>query len=161
MAQSTRSSSTKASSASWRLHRRPRAGTGLALRPSKEGTTMIRTTLLELLNTVSDFAETEAELIATVVYLVNSGTVTLCGNFKGARFDLFELDPRACAAWGATMNELATRRVLVGHHLVEMWESPDAPFDTTLPALRHYVVSGSWVTLFNALVLQGTPLQPE
>jgi len=31
---------------------------------------------------------TEAELIATVVHLVNSGAVRLCGNFRGARFAL-------------------------------------------------------------------------
>ena len=59
------------------------------------------------------------------------------------------------------MNALATRRVLVARHLVEMWESPEAPFDTTLPALRHYLASGAWVTLFNALALQSTPLQAE
>jgi hypothetical protein len=45
-------------------------------------------TLLELVNAVSDCARTEAEVIATVVYLVNSGRVRLCGNFAGARFDL-------------------------------------------------------------------------
>ena len=30
-------------------------------------------------------------MIATVVHLVNSGRVRLCGNFKGARFDLRRL----------------------------------------------------------------------
>jgi hypothetical protein len=44
-------------------------------------------TLLDLVAAVSQFARTEAELIATVVYLVNSGKVTLGGNFRGARFD--------------------------------------------------------------------------
>jgi hypothetical protein len=47
-----------------------------------------RTTLLDLVNAVSEYAETEAEVVATVVYLVNSGTVRLCGNFAGARFAL-------------------------------------------------------------------------
>ena len=28
------------------------------------------------------------EVIATVAYMVNSGRVRLCGNFKGTRFDL-------------------------------------------------------------------------
>ena len=46
------------------------------------------TTLLDLVTAVSDHAASEAELIATVVWLVNSGRVRLCGNFKGARFDL-------------------------------------------------------------------------
>ena len=45
-------------------------------------------TLLDLVQAVSDHAPSEAEVIATVVYLVNSGRVRLCGNFKGARFDL-------------------------------------------------------------------------
>jgi hypothetical protein len=45
-------------------------------------------TLLDLVNAVSEHAASEAELIATVVYMVNSGQVQLCGNFKGARFDL-------------------------------------------------------------------------
>ena len=30
----------------------------------------------------------EADLLATVVAMVNGGRVRLCGNFKGARFDL-------------------------------------------------------------------------
>ena len=45
-------------------------------------------TLLDLVNAVSEHARSEAELIATVVYLVNSGRVRLNGNFRGARFDL-------------------------------------------------------------------------
>jgi hypothetical protein len=45
-------------------------------------------TLLDLVNAVSAQARSEDETIATVVYLVNSGRVRLCGNFKGARFDL-------------------------------------------------------------------------
>ena len=45
-------------------------------------------TLLELVNAVSGYAGSEAELIATVVWMVNSGRVRLCGNFAGARFDL-------------------------------------------------------------------------
>jgi hypothetical protein len=32
-----------------------------------------------------------AELIATVVYMVNGGHVRLCGTFKGSRFDLTSL----------------------------------------------------------------------
>jgi hypothetical protein len=45
-------------------------------------------TLLDLVKVVSEHASSEAEVIATVVSLVNSGQVRLCGNFKGARFDL-------------------------------------------------------------------------
>lgn len=48
----------------------------------------INTTLLDLVATVSEFADTENELLAVVVRLVNSGRVMLVGNFMGARFDL-------------------------------------------------------------------------
>ena len=50
-------------------------------------------TLLDLISAVSRYARTESEVIATVVYLVNSGSVTLGGNFRGARFD--------CECWGS------------------------------------------------------------
>jgi hypothetical protein len=49
---------------------------------------VLRCTLLELLEAVSDYAETDTETVATVVHMVNSGHVQLCGNFRGARFDL-------------------------------------------------------------------------
>jgi hypothetical protein len=48
-------------------------------------------TLLDLVNAVAEYARSEAELIATVVYMVNQGHVRLCGTFKGARFDLDKL----------------------------------------------------------------------
>jgi len=46
------------------------------------------TTLLDLVTAVNDVSDSEDEVIATVVHLVNSGLVRLCGNFRGARFDL-------------------------------------------------------------------------
>ena len=49
------------------------------------------TTLLDLVMEVSTSASSEAELIATVVSLVNSGQATLCGSFRGSRFDPTEL----------------------------------------------------------------------
>ena len=45
-------------------------------------------TMLDLVTALSNQVLTEAELIATVVHLVNSGAVRLCGNFRGARFAL-------------------------------------------------------------------------
>ena len=45
-------------------------------------------TLLELVRMVSEEALSEAEVIATVVHLVNSGAVMLTGTFGGTRFDL-------------------------------------------------------------------------
>jgi hypothetical protein len=46
------------------------------------------TTLLELVTAVNEEAESEDEVIATVVNLVNSGAVRLCGIFRDARIDL-------------------------------------------------------------------------
>ena len=57
----------------------------------------LRSTLLELVEAVSDYAETDTETVATVVYLVNSGRVQLCGNFRGARFDLEATDVTVAA----------------------------------------------------------------
>jgi hypothetical protein len=48
-------------------------------------------TLLDLVNAVAEHARSEAEVIATVVWMVNGGRVRLCGTFKGARFDLTTL----------------------------------------------------------------------
>ena len=45
-------------------------------------------TLLDLVNAVAENARSEAEIVATIVYMVNQGHVRLCGNFNGARFDL-------------------------------------------------------------------------
>ena len=51
----------------------------------------LNVTLLDLVNAVSDHARSDAEAIATVVYMVNRGHVRLCGTFKGSRFDLATL----------------------------------------------------------------------
>jgi len=48
----------------------------------------LQITMLELVNAVSQSAANDTEIVATVVHLVNSGMVQLCGNFRGARFDL-------------------------------------------------------------------------
>jgi len=39
-------------------------------------------TLLDLVNAVAEHSRSEAETIATVVYMVNRGHVRLCGTFK-------------------------------------------------------------------------------
>jgi len=54
-----------------------------------------RVTMLELVRTVGEVAGTEAEVVATVVHLVNTGRVELIGNFRGARITL---DTPAAAA---------------------------------------------------------------
>jgi hypothetical protein len=54
-----------------------------------EGMTMTNhVTLLELVTTIMEHTVSEAELLATVVHLVNSGAVRLGGNFRGATFAL-------------------------------------------------------------------------
>ena len=49
------------------------------------------TTLLDLVDAVAEYARSDAELIATVVYMVNGGHVRLCGTFKDSRFDIASL----------------------------------------------------------------------
>ena len=51
-------------------------------------TTVHTSTLLDLVQTVSEFAVNDDEILATVTYLVNSGRVRLGGIFAGARIDL-------------------------------------------------------------------------
>lgn len=45
----------------------------------------MRCTLLDLVRAVHAVADSEDEVVATVVYLVNSGQVQLCGTFAGAK----------------------------------------------------------------------------
>ena len=49
-------------------------------------------TMLELVTAVTEHTRTEGEAIATIVRMVNSGAVRLCGIFSGARIDLGEID---------------------------------------------------------------------
>jgi hypothetical protein len=49
-------------------------------------------TMLELVTAVTEHTGTEGEAIATIVHMVNSGAVRLCGTFSGARIDLGEVD---------------------------------------------------------------------
>ncbi len=49
-------------------------------------------TLLELVTAVTEHTRTEGEAIATIVHMVNSGAVRLCGTFSGAYIDLGEVD---------------------------------------------------------------------
>jgi hypothetical protein len=54
-------------------------------------------TLLDLVSAVAQSARSDAEIVATVVHMVNSGQVRLCGTFRGARFDLDSVKPRSAA----------------------------------------------------------------
>ena len=42
-----------------------------------------RVTLLELVDAICDVTDNDAEVIATVISMLESGRVELCGNFKG------------------------------------------------------------------------------
>ena len=50
-------------------------------------------TLLDLVKAVAEHARSDAEVVATVVWMVNQGHVRLRGTFKGARFDLTTITP--------------------------------------------------------------------
>src|SRR5437867_203994 len=70
----------------------PTPGIELASHSTTEGTAMTQNvTLLDLVDAVAEHARSEAEVIATIVCMVNQGHVRLCGTFKGARFDLTTL----------------------------------------------------------------------
>jgi hypothetical protein len=57
----------------------------------------LQSTLLDLVTAVSKYSASDVEVVATVVCLVNSGTVELCGTFRSARFDLASADGTAAA----------------------------------------------------------------
>lgn len=56
-------------------------------------------TMLELVTAVAENAQSQEEVMATVVHMVNSGLVRLDGKLRGARFDLRRLpgDPAYAA----------------------------------------------------------------
>ena len=55
-------------------------------------------TMLDLVTAIAQDASSEAEVIATVAYMVNSGHVRLRGNFKGCRFSLDNLPAAGAVA---------------------------------------------------------------
>ncbi|MBM4270242.1 MAG: hypothetical protein FJ144_27160 [Deltaproteobacteria bacterium] len=57
-----------------------------------------KATLLDLVTAFAEEAAPDAEVIATVVRMVNAGIVQLRGSFRGARFDLDDLPVRAARA---------------------------------------------------------------
>lgn len=46
-----------------------------------------KTTLLELVTAVSESTSNEREIVATVLEMLRSGRVRLCGNFRGCDID--------------------------------------------------------------------------
>jgi hypothetical protein len=65
--------------------RRPRAKKAAALVAAAK---VQQTTLYELVETVSEYARNDAEVLATIVHLVNSGQVRLIGRLRNARIAL-------------------------------------------------------------------------
>lgn len=57
-----------------------------------------RVTIMELVAAVAENAKSEAEVMATVVHMVNTGLVRLDGKLRGARFDLRQLPHAAVHA---------------------------------------------------------------
>jgi hypothetical protein len=57
----------------------------LLIQPGRSGMP-IRVTLLDLVSIMSEFTTTEAETIAAVVHMVESGIVELNGTFRGVKF---------------------------------------------------------------------------
>lgn len=57
-----------------------------------------KVTMFDLVNAVAENAKSEAEVVATVVHMVNTGLVRLDGKLRGAHFDLRSLPTLRYAA---------------------------------------------------------------
>jgi hypothetical protein len=55
--------------------------------------TQMKSTLLDLVQTLSSFIDDDREVVSTIVFLVNSGSVRLCGNFAGATIEILSPYP--------------------------------------------------------------------
>ena len=68
------------------------AATTLAVRKAAKviGIKSHEVTLLELVTAVCDVTEDDREVVATVVHMLHSGEVKLCGNFRGAAVSDFD-----------------------------------------------------------------------
>lgn len=60
-----------------------------SIEASSDDSASIEFTLLELIQAVNEVAETERELVATVVHMVRSGRVRLTGNFRDCSVEEF------------------------------------------------------------------------
>ena len=52
---------------------------------SRQQTTVIHTTLLELVQAINSMIDDDTQVVATIVHLINSGRVQLTGTFKNTR----------------------------------------------------------------------------
>jgi hypothetical protein len=118
-------------------------------------------TLHDLVSVVSECADSEAEVVATVVHMVKSSrpVPAVCD----PRRPILESPPSlrleregALDLLGSesSMNVSRERRNLyISGQAVELWEDPSRPFGWTESYLETYATSGEWELLFNALVL--------
>jgi hypothetical protein len=51
--------------------------------------------------------------------------------------------------------ESSPRRIWIAGNAIDVWDNPQASFSWTPSAIQGYADSGSWASLFNALVLVG------
>ena len=68
------------------------AATTLAIRKAAEiaGTQSPEVTLLEPVSAICEVTEAAREVVATIVQMLHSGEVKLCGNFRGAAVSDFD-----------------------------------------------------------------------
>lgn len=52
--------------------------------PTEDRTDAVETTLLDLVRAVDEVAESELEVVVTVLHMLRSGSVKLGGNFRGS-----------------------------------------------------------------------------
>jgi hypothetical protein len=62
------------------VHRVPTTARRL---PNHRGDDIVHTTLLELVRTIGEITDDEAEIVATVIHMLRSGQVELAGSFRG------------------------------------------------------------------------------
>ena len=55
------------------------------LRQTEHEIEPLHVTLLQLVEAVNDVADNEDEVVATVLYMLERGSVRLCGNFRDSR----------------------------------------------------------------------------
>lgn len=60
-----------------------------ASRPASARKITIRTTLLDLVRTVSESTDDDAEVVATIVHMLRCGRIELCGALKDSPLDEF------------------------------------------------------------------------
>ena len=65
--------------------------TALATRldESSEDRISVQTTLLDLVRAVSEITEDDAEVVSTIIHMLRSGRVELCGTFKNEPIESF------------------------------------------------------------------------